>query len=148
MNRFARHDRFARVFSTLAVAAGGMLLGPMLVTIAAGIRIFIGKPVLFSQIRIGKDGKPFRIVKFRTMSEAKDGEGRLLPDEQRLGAFGKMLRSTSFDEFQEFWNILKGDMNLVGPRPLLPEHLPLYSERQARRHEVLPGLTGWTRFWR
>jgi lipopolysaccharide/colanic/teichoic acid biosynthesis glycosyltransferase len=143
MNRFTRHDRFARIFSTLAVTAGGMLLAPALATVAVGIRVFIGKPVLFSQIRIGKNSKPFRIVKFRTMSEAKDAEGRLLPDEQRLGAFGKLLRSTSLDEFPEFWNILKGEMNLVGPRPLLPEYLPLYSERQARRHEVLPGLTGW-----
>ena len=117
-------------------------LSPLLVVIAALVRVKLGSPVLFAQERPGKDGKIFRLYKFRTMTDARDAQGRLLSDEERMTSFGKLLRSTSLDELPELFNILKGDMAVVGPRPLLVRYLPLYSERQARRHEVRPGLTG------
>jgi len=118
-------------------------LFPVLLLIAALVRLFLGSPVLFRQLRPGLHGQPFPLIKFRTMTAGKDAVGQLLPDADRLIRFGKLLRSTSLDELPEFWNVVKGDMSLVGPRPLLMEYLPLYSVRQAQRHEVKPGLTGW-----
>ena len=125
--------------SLLALVA----LAPVLFVLVIMIRVKLGAPVLFSQARPGLNGKMFTMVKFRTMTDERDENGELLPDEVRLTAFGKFLRSTSLDELPELWNVLKGDMSLVGPRPLLERYLPLYSERQARRHEVRPGVTGW-----
>lgn len=107
------------------------------------VRCKLGAPVFFTQVRPGLNGKPFRMVKFRTMTDAKDADGNLLPDDVRLTKFGQFIRSTSLDELPELWNVLKGEMSLVGPRPLLMEYLPLYSEEQARRHEIRPGITGW-----
>ncbi len=107
------------------------------------VRHNLGSPVLFTQVRPGLYGKPFRMVKFRTMTDERDASGTLLPDAQRLTAFGRFLRATSLDELPELWNVLRGEMSLVGPRPLLMEYLPLYSPKQARRHEVRPGITGW-----
>lgn len=118
------------------------LLSPLILIVACLVRIKLGSPILFRQNRPGKDEKIFAMYKFRTMTDQKDKEGRLLPDEERLTAFGKMLRSTSLDELPELFNILKGDMSLVGPRPLLVEYLPLYSKQQRKRHKVRPGLTG------
>lgn len=115
---------------------------PMLVVMAL-VRYRLGSPVLFRQQRPGLNGRPFHMVKFRTMTDAKAPDGSLLPDAQRLTAFGRFLRSSSLDELPELWNVLRGDMSLVGPRPLLMEYLPLYSAEQARRHEVRPGITGW-----
>lgn len=107
------------------------------------IRRKLGSPVFFRQIRPGMHGKPFQMVKFRTMTDSHDLDGELLPDVDRLTQFGRFLRATSLDELPELWNVIKGDMSLVGPRPLLVEYLPLYSPHQARRHEVRPGITGW-----
>ena len=120
-----------------------LLLLPFLVVVAAFVRINIGSPVFFRQKRPGLLGHPFEMIKLRTMTDARATDGRLLPDDQRLTRFGRLLRSTSIDELPELWNVLKGDMSLVGPRPLLMEYLPLYSPLQARRHEVRPGVTGW-----
>lgn len=120
-----------------------MLLAPVLVAVALLVSWRIGKPVLFWQTRPGKHGKPFRIVKFRTMRDGRDAEGKLLPDAERMTALGRFLRAASLDELPELWNVLKGDMSLVGPRPLLMQYLPLYTPEQARRHEVRPGITGW-----
>lgn len=117
-------------------------LSPVMAVTAILVRTRLGSPVLFSQQRPGRDGKVFRLYKFRTMTDERDAEGNLLPDEVRLTTFGKKLRSTSLDELPELFNILKGDMAVVGPRPLLVRYLPLYNEHQARRHEVRPGLTG------
>lgn len=116
---------------------------PVILTLAIMIRFAIGAPVFFTQDRPGLNGIPFRMVKFRTMTNAQDQSGKLLPDADRLTSFGRFLRSSSLDELPELWNILKGDMSIVGPRPLLMEYLPLYSDAQMRRHEVRPGLTGW-----
>ncbi len=116
---------------------------PFLALLALMVRITLGLPVLFVQLRPGLQGKLFRILKFRTMSDRRAHDGRLLPDEQRLGWFGRVLRATSLDELPELWNVLKGEMSLVGPRPLLVEYLPRYTDRQRRRHEVKPGITGW-----
>lgn len=132
-----------RVFDAAASLLLLCLLSPVMVGIAVAARFAIGRPVLFRQVRPGLNGKPFELVKFRTMTDAKDAEGRLLPDEQRLNAFGRWLRRTSLDELPELWNVLVGEMSLVGPRPLLMEYLELYSEEQFRRHAVRPGLTGW-----
>ncbi|MCC7464247.1 MAG: sugar transferase [Gammaproteobacteria bacterium] len=118
------------------------LAGPMAL-LALGIRWRMGSPVLFRQMRPGLQGRPFEIIKFRTMTDERDERGELLPDVRRLTAFGRFLRSTSMDELPELWNVLRGDMSLVGPRPLLMEYLPLYNRRQAQRHDVRPGLTGW-----
>ena len=107
------------------------------------VRVKLGSPVIFRQPRPGKDGKVFNLYKFRTMTDAKDENGNLLPDEDRLPEFGKKLRATSLDELPEFINILKGDMSFIGPRPLLVKYLPLYNEEQKHRHDVRPGLTGW-----
>lgn len=132
-----------RALDVAVSAAALAAASPILAGVALAVRVKLGSPVLFRQPRAGKDGKPFSIYKFRTMTDERGPDGELLPDGQRLGAFGKWLRKTSLDELPELYNILKGDMSLVGPRPLLLKYLPLYSPRQARRHEVLPGLTGW-----
>jgi len=120
-----------------------LFLSPLLLLLALLVRFSIGKPILFRQTRPGLLGEPFQMVKFRTMIDAKDRAGNLLPDQDRLTPFGSFLRATSLDELPELWNVLKGDMSLVGPRPLLMEYLPLYSPEQMRRHEVRPGITGW-----
>lgn len=116
---------------------------PVIVIVAWQVHRKLGSPILFRQIRPGLHGKPFEILKFRTMRTAVDAQGNQLPDSDRLTTLGRFLRNTSLDELPELWNILKGDMSLVGPRPLLMEYLPLYSPEQSRRHEVRPGLTGW-----
>lgn len=120
-----------------------LVVFPVMLIVALLIRIKLGAPVIFQQVRPGLHGKPFRMVKFRTMLDAVDEDGNVLPDTDRLTSFGKFLRSTSLDELPELWNVLRGDMSLVGPRPLLMEYLPLYSPEQFRRHEVRPGVTGW-----
>jgi lipopolysaccharide/colanic/teichoic acid biosynthesis glycosyltransferase len=132
-----------RVFDLTLVALAAVAWLPVMVGLALVVLGTMGRPVFFIQTRPGLRGRPFRLVKFRTMLAAADGEGRVLPDEERLTSFGRFLRSTSLDELPELWNVLRGDMSLVGPRPLLMEYLPLYSVEQARRHEVRPGLTGW-----
>ena len=116
---------------------------PLLAVLALIVRWRLGRPVLFSQIRPGKGARPFRMYKFRTMLDATDPDGKPLADAERLTPLGRFLRSTSLDELPGLWNVLKGDMSIVGPRPLLMEYLPLYSPEQARRHEVRPGITGW-----
>lgn len=120
-----------------------IILSPVLLILAVLIRIKLGNPIIFTQERAGKKGKPFTIYKFRTMTNAKDANGKLLPNAQRKTKFGNILRSTSLDELPELWNVLKGEMSLVGPRPLLLEYLPYYTQEQNKRHEVLPGITGW-----
>ncbi|MFG7340784.1 MULTISPECIES: sugar transferase [Stutzerimonas] len=132
-----------RLFDILASAFGLLLLSPIIVIVAWLIRRKLGSPVLFRQVRPGLHGKPFEMIKFRTMRDAVDAHGNPLPDSERMTPFGSFLRSTSLDELPELWNVLKGDMSLVGPRPLLMEYLPLYSPEQYRRHEVRPGVTGW-----
>lgn len=120
-----------------------LILSPVYLILAILVRVKLGSPVLFSQKRPGKNEKVFRMYKFRSMTDERDANGDLLPDEERLTHFGAMLRATSLDELPELWNIFKGDMSIVGPRPLLVRYLPRYNERQRRRHEVRPGLTGW-----
>lgn len=127
----------------LCAAVAVVVLSPVMAATALSVRIKLGSPVIFRQERPGKDGKLFKLCKFRTMTDEKDSEGNLLPDELRLTSFGKSLRAASIDELPELFNILKGDMAVVGPRPLLTEYLSRYNERQARRHEVRPGLTGY-----
>jgi sugar transferase EpsL len=132
-----------RAFDLVAAAAALAMLAVPMLAIAAAVRVCLGKPVLFTQLRPGRHGIPFRLIKFRTMREAVAAEGRPLPDEERLTCLGQWLRAASLDELPELWNVLRGDMSLVGPRPLLMEYLPLYTPQQARRHEVRPGITGW-----
>jgi lipopolysaccharide/colanic/teichoic acid biosynthesis glycosyltransferase len=120
-----------------------VVAAPVMLLLAVIIRICLGRPVIFRQMRPGLHGRPFDMFKFRTMNEAKNPSGDLLPDAQRLTSLGRFLRSTSLDELPEFWNVLRGDMSLVGPRPLLMEYLPLYDRHEWRRHEVRPGITGW-----
>jgi lipopolysaccharide/colanic/teichoic acid biosynthesis glycosyltransferase len=132
-----------RLFDFSAAAAALALLSPALLVLAILVRWKLGSPVIFRQPRPGRGGRVFEIWKFRTMTDARDGDGRLLPDAARLPPFGLWLRATSLDELPELWNVLRGEMSLVGPRPLLVEYLPLYSAEQARRHELRPGLTGW-----
>lgn len=132
-----------RLFDFLMALFGLVVLSPVLAILAWQIRKKLGSPVLFRQTRPGRDGKPFQMVKFRTMRDAIGPDGRSLPDAERMTPLGSFLRSASLDELPELWNVLKGDMSLVGPRPLLMEYLPLYSPEQARRHEVRPGVTGW-----
>ena len=132
-----------RLVDVLGAGVATVLLAPVAAVLAVLVRLKLGRPVLFRQIRPGLHGRPFALIKFRTMTEDRGEDGRLLPDEQRLPPFGRWLRSTSLDELPELLNVLRGDMSLVGPRPLLMEYLDLYSPRQARRHEVRPGLTGW-----
>lgn len=130
-----------RTFDLVASAAGLLILSPVLVIVALLVRFRLSSPVLFRQNRPGLGGREFTLVKFRTMTKESDGPGP--SDEERMTEFGRTLRSTSLDELPELWNVLKGEMSIVGPRPLLTEYLPLYSKRQSRRHEVRPGLTGW-----
>jgi lipopolysaccharide/colanic/teichoic acid biosynthesis glycosyltransferase len=116
---------------------------PIALAVAFFVRLHLGSPVIFTQVRPGKDAEPFKMYKFRTMRDALDVEGNPLPDDERLTRFGRFLRSTSLDELPELWNVLRGEMSIVGPRPLLMEYLPLYTREQSRRHEVRPGITGW-----
>lgn len=132
-----------RVFDHLLALLALLALCLPLLFLTWQIRRKLGSPVLFRQVRPGLHGEPFEMVKFRTMTDARDASGALLPDAQRLTPFGRFLRASSLDELPELWNVLKGEMSLVGPRPLLMEYLPLYSPEQARRHEVRPGITGW-----
>ncbi|MCO8085921.1 sugar transferase [Acinetobacter lwoffii] len=119
-----------------------ILLSPLYAFVAYKVKKNLGSPVLFRQVRPGLHGKPFEMIKFRSMKDAVDAQGNLLPDSERLTPFGKMLRSSSLDEMPELWNVIKGDMSIVGPRPLLMEYLPLYNQEQAKRHLVRPGMTG------
>lgn len=132
-----------RLFDIIVAALALALLALPLLVLVALVRSRLGSPVFFRQVRPGLGGRPFEMVKFRTMTDERGPDGILLADSERLPAFGRLLRSTSLDELPELWNVLKGDMSLVGPRPLLMEYLPLYSAAQARRHEVRPGITGW-----
>jgi len=132
-----------RIFDILAITLSFFILIPIVLLVGLMVKFKLGSPILFKQFRPGLNGKVFNMTKFRTMTCVCDENGNLLPDSQRLTKFGKFLRSTSLDELPSLWNVLNGDMSLVGPRPLLVEYLPLYSERQSRRHEVKPGITGW-----
>ncbi|WP_345873640.1 sugar transferase [Shewanella algae] len=132
-----------RLFDFFTSLCGLILLSPIIALVAWKIRKNLGTPVLFRQTRPGLHGKPFEMVKFRTMKDAVDEQGNSLPDSERMTPFGDKLRNSSLDELPELWNVLKGDMSLVGPRPLLMQYLPLYSKEQARRHEARPGVTGW-----
>lgn len=138
-----RFFRLKRLFDIVASLIGLILLSPLFVFLYFKIKKEMGTPVIFSQIRPGKGSEPFRMYKFRSMKDATDKDGNPLPDEERITPFGAKLRSTSLDELPELWNVLKGEMSLVGPRPLLMEYLPLYSTEQYRRHEARPGITGW-----
>ena len=131
-----------RLFDITAATTALVILSPVYAITAYKVSKNLGSPVLFRQTRPGLNGKPFEMIKFRSMKDAIDTEGNPLPDDERLTAFGKTLRNTSLDELPELWNVIKGDMSLVGPRPLLMEYLPLYSDEQARRHDVRPGITG------
>lgn len=132
-----------RLLDVVLSAFALIVLSPVIAITAVLVRIKLGSPVVFCQERPGKDKKIFKLYKFRTMADYRDEKGDLLPDEFRLTQFGKRLRSTSLDELPELWNILKGDMSIVGPRPLLIKYLPLYNAEQKKRHDVMPGLTGW-----
>jgi lipopolysaccharide/colanic/teichoic acid biosynthesis glycosyltransferase len=132
-----------RVFDVIGAALALCLLSPVLVLVALAVAVKLGRPVLFIQPRPGRHGRVFELVKFRTMIEKTEAHGRQLDDSERLTRFGKVLRSTSLDELPELWNVLRGDMSLVGPRPLLVQYLPRFTPFQARRHEVRPGVTGW-----
>nr|WP_101135555.1 NeuD/PglB/VioB family sugar acetyltransferase [Neisseria meningitidis] len=138
MNKF-----FKRLFDIIASASGLIILSPVFLILVYLIRKNLGSPVFFIQERPGKDGRPFKMIKFRSMRDAIDKDGNPLPDSERLTDFGKKLRATSLDELPELWNVLKGEMSLVGPRPLLMQYLPLYDNFQNRRHEMRPGITGW-----
>ncbi|PQA84820.1 sugar transferase [Limnohabitans sp. TS-CS-82] len=132
-----------RCFDLLAAVVALLALAVPLLVLVWLVRSKLGSPVLFRQVRPGLHGQPFEMVKFRTMTDERGADGALLPDAQRLTPFGQFLRASSLDELPELWNVIKGDMSLVGPRPLLMEYLPLYTSEQARRHEVRPGITGW-----
>jgi lipopolysaccharide/colanic/teichoic acid biosynthesis glycosyltransferase len=132
-----------RLFDFVLAAVAAILLSPVIAVVALSVRMKLGNPVLFRQVRPGLHGQPFTLLKFRTMVDAVDSSGSPLADGQRLTAFGQFLRRSSLDELPELYNVLRGDMSLVGPRPLLMEYLPLYTAEQARRHDVRPGLTGW-----
>lgn len=132
-----------RIFDLLAASLGLVVISPIIFLIAILVRVFLGTPILFRQQRPGFKGRPFYIYKFRTMTDTRGPDGNLLPDSARLTRFGRFLRSLSLDELPELFNILRGEMSLVGPRPLLMEYLPLYSPEQMRRHDAHPGLTGW-----
>lgn len=132
-----------RIIDFTLALIGLICFSSILLGTAIAVRFFLGAPVIFKQFRPGKEGKPFIIFKFRTMKEAYDKNGEPLSDEKRLTAFGKFLRKTSLDELPELWNVLKGEMSFVGPRPLLMDYLPLYTKEQSRRHEIKPGITGW-----
>lgn len=132
-----------RAFDVVCSFFGLLFLSPVILVLAWMIRRKLGSPVFFRQLRPGKNGVPFEMIKFRTMRDAIDANGQPLPDSERMTPFGSFLRSSSLDELPELWNVLKGDMSLVGPRPLLMQYLPLYTAAQNRRHEVRPGVTGW-----
>ena len=132
-----------RILDVAIASTALILLSPVYFIVAHKVKKNLGSPVLFRQVRPGLHGKPFEMIKFRTMKDALDEQGNLLPDSERLTAFGKMLRATSLDEMPELWNVIKGDMSIVGPRPLLMEYLPLYNSEQAKRHNVRPGITGY-----
>lgn len=132
-----------RLFDIMVACLALLLLGLPLLFLTWQVRRKLGSPVFFRQTRPGLDGRPFGMIKFRTMTDAGGPDGQLLPDAERLTSFGRFLRASSLDELPELWNVLKGDMSLVGPRPLLMDYLPLYSTEQSRRHEVRPGITGW-----
>jgi sugar transferase EpsL len=138
---YRRHLK--RVFDLCVASIALVALAPLLLILAALVRIRLGAPVIFRQQRPGLHGRPFTLLKFRSMTDARDAEGNLLPDEQRLTPFGRFLRSSSLDELPELINVIRGDMSLVGPRPLLMEYLDRYTPEQMRRHEVRPGITGW-----
>lgn len=142
MNSFYRNYG-KRIIDIVLSLFASVLLAPLLLIIGVLVYFKLGSPVLFTQDRPGKDGKIFKLIKFRTMTDEKDEQDKLLPDSVRLTKFGKFLRSTSLDELPELWNILIGDMSIVGPRPLLVQYLPLYNQHQKRRHKVRPGLTGY-----
>ncbi len=131
-----------RALDIIIASAALALLSPVYLIVARKVKKNLGSPVLFRQVRPGLNGKPFEMIKFRSMKDAADAQGNALPDSERLTPFGKMLRATSLDEMPELWNVIKGDMSIVGPRPLLMEYLPLYNEEQAKRHNVRPGMTG------
>ena len=132
-----------RIIDIIGSLAGLIILSPVFLVVGVLVYSKLGSPIFFTQERVGKDGKIFKMIKFRTMLDSTNKFGELLDDEERLTPFGKKLRSTSLDELPELINVLKGDMSLVGPRPLLVEYIPLYSKHQFRRHEVNPGITGW-----
>lgn len=134
---------FKRIFDVIAVLSGGLILLPLLLVILVLVRLKLGSPIFFRQIRPGLNGRPFELIKFRTMLDTVDADGNLLPDSERLTRFGQFLRRSSLDEFPELLNVLRGEMSLVGPRPLLMQYLDRYTPEQARRNEVLPGITGW-----
>lgn len=134
---------FKRLLDIVIASTALILLSPLYFYVAYKVKKNLGSPVLFRQVRPGLHGKPFEMIKFRTMKDALDEQGNPLPDSERLTPFGKMLRSTSLDEMPELWNVIKGDMSVVGPRPLLMEYLPLYNKEQAKRHDVRPGMTGY-----
>lgn len=131
-----------RVCDVVIASTALLLLSPLYAYVAYKVRKNLGSPVLFRQVRPGLNGKPFEMIKFRSMKDAVDAQGNPLPDSERLTPFGKMLRSSSLDEMPELWNVIKGEMSIVGPRPLLMEYLPLYNAEQAKRHNVRPGMTG------
>ena len=138
------YERYVKRGLDIVLSGAALVaLSPVLLVTAGLVRVKLGSPVVFCQERPGKNEKIFKLYKFRSMTDAKDENGDLLPDEVRLTRFGRLLRSTSLDELPELWNIFKGDMSIVGPRPLLVKYLPLYNERQKHRHDVTPGLTGW-----
>ena len=138
------YEKYIKRLLDIVLSGGALLvLWPVLLITAILVRTKLGSPVIFCQERPGKNEKIFKLYKFRSMTDQRDENGNLLPDEVRLTKFGKLLRSTSLDELPELWNILKGDMSIVGPRPLLVKYLPLYNEEQKHRHDVRPGLTGW-----
>ncbi|AXF44062.1 sugar transferase [Acinetobacter johnsonii] len=132
-----------RLLDIVIASSALVLLSPVYAFVAYKVRKNLGSPVLFRQVRPGLKGKPFEMIKFRSMKDAVDAQGNPLPDSERLTPFGQMLRSSSLDEMPELWNVIKGEMSIVGPRPLLMEYLPLYNEQQAKRHNVRPGITGY-----
>ena len=136
-------QRIKRVLEFIIALIGLILASPILLVVAILVKTKLGSPILFRQQRVGLNGEIFEMVKFRTMKDVTDSGGNPLPDEERLTKFGQLLRKTSLDELPELWNVLKGDMSLVGPRPLLVEYLPLYSKEQMKRHHVRPGITGY-----
>jgi lipopolysaccharide/colanic/teichoic acid biosynthesis glycosyltransferase len=137
------YDRVKRTLDIILAASGLLILWPVLALVAVAIRLHMGAPVLFRQVRPGFKGQPFTLLKFRTLTEVRDTRGHYLPDAERLTPLGRWLRRSSLDELPELWNVLRGEMSLVGPRPLLMQYLERYTPAQARRHEVKPGITGW-----
>ncbi len=132
-----------RLFDIILASIGLVLLAPILLIVAFLVRLKLGRPVFFTQARPGKDGQPFHMIKFRSMTNARDPNGELMPNEKRMTEFGRFLRRTSLDELPELFNVIKGDMSLVGPRPLLMDYLPYYTNHENKRHKVRPGITGW-----